>query len=93
MKQEKVHFIGLGGIGMSAIARILIEKGVEVQGTDLQNSPLLNELKELGASVQIGHGDGLLQNISKVVYSSAILPDHIEMKRAKELQIPLLHPS
>lgn len=87
------HFIGLGGIGMSALARILIQKGEQVQGSDLKSSATLLSLENEGAKVHIGHFAPALGLIQTVVYSSAIQEDHIELKWAKENNIPLLHRS
>lgn len=91
---ETVHFIGLGGIGMSALARILIQKGgAHVQGSDSAASPLLEELGKEGARVQIGHDANWVQDATAVVFSSDIKEKNVELERAKELGLPLLHRS
>lgn len=87
------HFIGLGGIGMSALARILLQKGVKVQGSDVNRSILLQELEQEGATVQIGHSAELVQAVETVIYSSDIKEDNIEFIRAKEQNLPMLHRS
>jgi UDP-N-acetylmuramate--alanine ligase len=87
------HFIGLGGIGMSALARLLLQQGEKVQGSDLAMSSLLKELEQEGALIQIGHGVESMDEASVVVYSSAISETHVEMMRAKELKLPILHRS
>ncbi len=84
----KYHFIGLGGIGMSGIARILMQKGAAVQGSDAAESLLLQELSREGAKI-----GGSLEKGQTVVYSSAIGDCHEELKRAKELNLPILHRS
>jgi UDP-N-acetylmuramate--alanine ligase len=87
------HFIGLGGIGMSALARILMQKGSRVQGSDLRMTPLLQELEKEGASIQIGHSADQLQFAEKVIYSTDIKETNVELARAKEAKLPLLHRS
>jgi UDP-N-acetylmuramate--alanine ligase len=86
---ETYHFIGLGGIGMSALARILLQKGKVVQGSDSKASQLLEELQKEGAKVRVGH----IGDATKVIYSSAIQDDHEELKQAKQKSLPLLHRS
>src|SRR5690606_13152392 len=78
------HFIGLGGIGMSALARILLQKGCAVQGTDAASSLLLEELGKEGASVQVGHSIDALKDAQTVVYSSGIKEDNVELVDAKQ---------
>lgn len=90
---ETVHFIGLGGIGMSALARILLQRGVPVQGSDLKQSQLLDELKKEGAVVQIGHSAEFLANATQVVYSTDVKQENVEIRRAHELQLLMLHRS
>ena len=93
-KMTKIfHFVGLGGIGMSALARVLLQKGHKVQGSDAQLSPLLADLQKEGALVQIGHSGDALKEEMTIVYSSAVKESNVEMKRAKELKLPLLHRS
>ncbi|OGN63909.1 MAG: UDP-N-acetylmuramate--L-alanine ligase [Chlamydiae bacterium RIFCSPHIGHO2_12_FULL_49_9] len=93
MKAKTFHFVGLGGIGMSALARVLLQKGDKVQGSDAQPSPLLADLQKEGAAVQIGHNVDALKEEMTIVYSSAVKESNVEMKRAKELKLPLLHRS
>lgn len=87
------HLIGMGGIGMSALARILIQKGEKVRGSDIQNSRLLEDLQKEGAQVQIGHSAESLQQGDIVVYSSGIDAANVEMKKAKSLKLTMLHRS
>jgi UDP-N-acetylmuramate--alanine ligase len=93
MQTEKYHFIGLGGIGMSALARILLERGAHVQGSDLQSSALLEALRRDGAKVSIGHTKEALEGATVAIYSSDIRSDNIEWLRAKELNLSILHRS
>jgi UDP-N-acetylmuramate--alanine ligase len=90
---ETFHFIGVGGIGMSALARILIQRGAKVQGTDAVASPLLEELGKEGAKIQVGHDPLWIERASTVIFSSDIDEKNAEFKKAKELSLPLLHRS
>jgi UDP-N-acetylmuramate--alanine ligase len=87
---KKWHFVGVGGAGMSAIARVLLELGYEVSGSDLKESRFTHCLKELGAQVQIGHHPGNLAQAEAVVYSSAIPQGNVEIVEAKTRGLPLL---
>jgi len=78
------HFIGLGGIGMSAIARILLQKGQKVQGSDAKESALLKQLQVEGAKVHIGHSVEALSDATSVVYSTDIKEDNVELIDAKK---------
>jgi UDP-N-acetylmuramate--alanine ligase len=91
---EIVHFIGLGGIGMSALARILIQRGdAYVQGTDRSASPLLEQLGKEGALVQVGHDAAWVEKATTVVFSSDILEKNEELEKARQISLPLLHRS
>jgi UDP-N-acetylmuramate--alanine ligase len=92
MTKETYHFIGLGGIGMSALARILMQRGHNVQGSDASASPLLDQLQKEGAAVRIGHSAEGMQGAT-VVYSSAVKDLNVELLKAKELNLSLLHRS
>lgn len=93
MNQEKYHFIGLGGIGMSALARILLQQGAEVHGSDAVESPLLKELEKEGAVVRIGHHESQMLAQATVVYSSDIKEHNVEFASAKKKGSPMLHRS
>ena len=67
----KIHFIGIGGSGMSGIARIMLAKGFTVSGSDKNDSPMLTSLKALGASIQIGHAEENLASAQIVIISAA----------------------
>ena len=71
-KPQPVHFVGIGGIGMSAIARILLARGEAVTGSDVKATPLVEELRREGASVTIGHHGENVRGARAVVVSSAI---------------------
>jgi UDP-N-acetylmuramate--alanine ligase len=86
----RVHFIGIGGAGMSAIAKVLIEEGRQVSGSDLKRSRETMVLQALGAQVNVGHEASLVEGAGLVVVSSAI-PDHNpERVRARELGLPIV---
>ncbi|MEU4325053.1 UDP-N-acetylmuramate--L-alanine ligase [Nonomuraea dietziae] len=78
----RVHFIGIGGAGMSGIARILLKRGVKVSGSDARGSDMVTELRELGASVHIGHAASHIKNIDTVVVSTAIRDSNPELGEA-----------
>jgi len=84
------HLIGIGGIGMSGIAQLLLRLGYKVSGSDLKENKNTVKLKNLGAEIFIGHNSGNIKGVDKVVYSSAIKEDNPEIKEAKRLKIPLI---
>ena len=88
---RKVHFIAIGGQGMSGIARILLSKGYQVTGSDLKRSGLTEKLEQLGATVHIGHRAENLGDPDVVVVSSAIHDANPELALAKEKAIPIIH--
>ncbi|MFJ9559209.1 UDP-N-acetylmuramate--L-alanine ligase [Streptomyces fuscichromogenes] len=91
---ERPHFIGIGGAGMSGIAKILAQRGAEVAGSDARESETAEALRALGVTVHIGHAAGhLADDASCVVVSSAIRQDNPELARAAELGIPVVHRS
>ncbi|MEU9981625.1 UDP-N-acetylmuramate--L-alanine ligase [Streptomyces sp. NPDC050856] len=91
---ERPHFIGIGGAGMSGIAKILAQRGAKVAGSDARESETAASLRALGATVHIGHAaDHLADDTSCVVVSSAIRADNPELARATELGIPVVHRS
>lgn len=87
------HLIGMGGIGMSALARVLLQRGEKVKGSDIRSSALLEQLRAEGAAVDIGQKGALIREGDTVVYSTDIKPDNAEMKQAVSLGLPLLHRS
>ncbi len=84
------YFIGIGGIGMSAIARLLLSSGIKVSGSDLKESKIMDELKNLGALTFIGHNPDNIKGADLVVYSSAVKDDNPEIIEARRLKIPLV---
>ncbi|MET7680793.1 UDP-N-acetylmuramate--L-alanine ligase [Streptomyces sp. NPDC005423] len=91
---DRPHFIGIGGAGMSGIAKILAQRGARVAGSDAKDSATADALRGLGATVHIGHAAGhLATDATCVVVSSAIRQDNPELARAAELGIPVVHRS
>lgn len=89
----KVHFIGIGGSGMSGIARMLINAGHQVTGSDVRESSNITELRKLGASISIGHDEKNLSDCDTVVVTSALWPTNPEYLLAQKLGLPILHRS
>jgi len=85
-----IHFIGIGGIGLSAMAKILLEEGYRVSGSDLHLSPLTANLEALGASIYKGHAAGNVGPADLVIMSSAIRPDNPEVVTARQRGIPVI---
>lgn len=87
---NRYHFVGIGGIGMSAIAQILLARGFRVSGSDAKDSPMLERLHQLGAEVSSGHSAAHLRTGDVVVLSDAIKPDNPEWLHARELALPIV---
>ncbi|WP_412473975.1 UDP-N-acetylmuramate--L-alanine ligase [Halobacteriovorax sp. YZS-1-1] len=86
-----VHFIGIGGIGMSGIAEILLSLGYKVTGSDISDLANVVRLRELGAHVYIGHNrENITDETTVVVYSSAVNDTNPEMQQARENQVPIM---
>ncbi|MGW1722086.1 UDP-N-acetylmuramate--L-alanine ligase [Streptomyces sp. NPDC002306] len=91
---DRPHFIGIGGAGMSGIAKILAQRGAKVAGSDAKESATAQALRALGATVHVGHAaEHLADDATCVVVSSAIRADNPELARAAELGIPVVHRS
>jgi UDP-N-acetylmuramate--alanine ligase len=86
---NRVHFIGIGGTGLSAIAKVLVEKGWHVSGSDRSSSPYLEELRKLGVQLFIGHSAENIKDVDVVVRSSAVPDRHIEVVTAQAKGIPV----
>jgi UDP-N-acetylmuramate--alanine ligase len=89
-KPQHVHFIGIGGIGMSAIAEVLLTLGYEVSGSDAKASSITERLTKLGATVYIGHRAEHVDGAKAVVVTSALDPTNPEVAAARALQIPVI---
>lgn len=90
---KKVHFIGIGGAGMSALAKILVEKGYEVSGSDMKESTMTGILRDLGAKIFIGHKAENVAGAEAIVVSSAIREENPEVVEANRLGLKRLHRS
>lgn len=89
----RIHFIGVGGSGMSAVARLTAATGVAVSGSDQRESAYFLALRDAGMDVRIGHDAGLVDGADAVVISSAVRDTNPELVRARELGVPVLHRS
>ncbi len=87
---KRVHFIGVGGSGMSGLARIMASEGIEVSGSDIKESSVLAALKAIGVDTKVGHRASNIDGADFVVFSSAINPENVELVEAKERIIPTL---
>jgi len=87
---KDVHFVGVGGVGMSGIAEILLALGFRVSGSDLKESVTTRRLQELGARIWIGHHRDHLDLADVVVFSSAVSPENPEIQAARERNIPVI---
>ncbi|MCR1899007.1 UDP-N-acetylmuramate--L-alanine ligase [Irregularibacter muris] len=86
-KHHHIHFIGIGGISMSGLAKILLHNQYIVSGSDIQSSPLTKKLESKGAAIYIGHKASNIDNADLVIYTAAVKSDNEELKRARELNI------
>ena len=93
MKQENYHFIGIGGIGMSGLAKILLSQNISVSGSDVASNSMIESLKREGAHIHQGHRPENVPLHSKVVYTSDIAEDNPEYQLALQHNLPLLHRS
>ena len=89
-KIQRIHFVGIGGIGMSGIAEVLLNLGYKVSGSDLKSSAVTQRLAGLGATVFEGHRAESVAGAEVVVTSSAILPDNPEITEAHKLHVPVI---
>ena len=87
---KKAHFIGIGGIGMSGIARLMLGLGYRVSGSDARESEITRALAREGAAITIGHSPRALRSPDVVVVSSAIRPENVELKEAFRLGLPVV---
>ncbi len=89
-KSKHIHFVGIGGIGMSGIAELLLNLGYRISGSDLQASDITRRLESLGATVHLGHDAAWISGADVVVVSSAIDRDNPEVKAAADSLIPVI---
>lgn len=91
--KKKYHFIAIGGVGMSGLAKYLLQKGFEVSGSDINDSKYVQNVKKLGAKVFIGHDENNVPEDCIVVASTAIRDNNPEIQKAKRLGLPIWHRS
>ena len=89
-KTRRVHFVGIGGIGMSGIAELLVNLGYAVSGSDAKGSPITDRLAMLGIRIAIGHDAAHVGEADVVVVSSAVKPTNPEIREAARRQIPVI---
>jgi UDP-N-acetylmuramate--alanine ligase len=87
---QRIHFVGIGGAGMSGIAEVLLNEGYAVSGSDLAAGPATARLQRLGAAVSVGHAAAHVDAVDAVVVSSAIPADNVELRRAHERRVPVV---
>lgn len=85
-----IHFIGIGGSGMSGIARICIDRGLQVSGSDMKNSTVLDALALQGATIHIGHAPSNIADARTIVISSAIKESNVELKTARDAGLTVI---
>jgi UDP-N-acetylmuramate--alanine ligase len=90
LKKYHIHFVGIGGIGMSGIAELLLNLGYKVSGSDLQSTDITGRLKELGGTIYKGHAAKNIKGADVVVFSSAIDTDNPEVRAAAQESIPVI---
>ena len=89
MKFNKVHIVGIGGISMSGIAKVLLQRGINVSGSDIEENDQVAILKNMGADIHIGHRKENIQDADAVVYTNAVSNDNVELKKARESNIKI----
>src|SRR5919106_5802283 len=87
---RRVHLVGIGGAGMSGLARLFLSRGVRVSGSDLKESPPLAQLRALGAEVAVGHDAAGMDDPDAVIVSTAIGPGNPEVEEGRRRGIPVL---
>src|SRR5438477_6809397 len=89
-KIQRIHFVGIGGIGMSGIAEVLLNLGYKISGSDLKSSAVTQRLATLGATISEGHQAENISGAEVVVVSSAVPPDNPEIAEARALHVPVI---
>jgi len=87
---KQIHFVGIGGIGMSGIAEVLLNQGYSVSGSDLKSSKTTTRLESIGAKVLIGHQPENVGHAEVVVISSAVGEDNPEVREARRIGLPVI---
>src|SRR2546428_10804405 len=89
-RYQQIHFVGIGGAGMSGIAEILLNLGYRVTGSDQRRNEAVERLEALGAKVFIGHEEGYFEGADVVVYSSAVSRDNLEVPVSRQRAGPTI---
>ena len=89
-RYQQIHFVGIGGVGMSGIAEVLINMGYRVTGSDARRNEAVERLERLGAKVYTGHQPAHLEGAHVVVFSSAVARDNVEVQVARQRGIPVI---
>ncbi|MGL5986606.1 MAG: UDP-N-acetylmuramate--L-alanine ligase, partial [Burkholderiales bacterium] len=89
-KVKHIHFVGIGGVGMSGIAEVLLNQGFSVSGSDLGDNATTRRLKKAGATIHVGHSADQVANVDVVVTSTAVKSDNPEVLEAKARKIPVV---
>ncbi len=89
-KKLHIHFVGIGGIGMSGIAELLLNLGYQVSGSDLRRSAITARLEKLGGTIRLGHNAAWVKGADVVVISSAVKEDNPEVQAARQQMIPVI---
>ncbi|MGH2394814.1 MAG: UDP-N-acetylmuramate--L-alanine ligase, partial [Candidatus Limnocylindria bacterium] len=89
-RYQHIHFVGIGGIGMSGIAEILLNLGYRVSGSDQKRNETIERLERLGAKIVIGHQASNVEGVHVLVYSSAVSRDNVEVQAARQHQVPTI---
>src|SRR5882724_1537740 len=89
-RYQHIHFVGIGGIGMSGIAEILLNLGYRVSGSDQKRNETIERLERLGAKIFIGHAATNVEGVHVLVYSSAVAADNVEVRTAHQRQVPTI---
>jgi len=89
-KVKRIHFVGIGGSGMSGIAEVFASLGYAVSGSDLAENAAVRRLRDLGIRIALGHSADNIANADAVVVSSAVKPDNPEIVRARETRVPVV---
>ncbi|EAR59716.1 UDP-N-acetylmuramate--L-alanine ligase [Neptuniibacter caesariensis] len=87
---SRIHFIGIGGVGMCGIAEVLLNQGYAISGSDIKDSATTQRLKKLGMSIYIGHEESNIVDVDVVVVSTAVNEENPEVKAAREKRIPIV---
>ena len=89
-KIQHIHFVGIGGSGMSGIAEVLLNLGYRVTGSDMNETEVVQRLRKAGGHITIGHSPSNVKGAQVVVISSAVSNDNIEVKAARDASIPVI---